>query len=194
MGVILEMQDREEKEQEVAAGLAARVAAGRAAKEAGAAFEKKLDLYLATLRQQRIVEYVEKNGPQWARRGRTYVRTQASGADRAGILRDARAFALEAKSTGHKDGKVKAFEQKRISPKQKEHLDAAARVGAPAMLLLEWRLPSGEGRWFFVPWSEMNWRGKKSVRMAEMLAWMISPDDFCARFRSFVGQAPAVAS
>ena len=107
-------------------------------------------------------------------RGRL-IYTSAGVADYTGILNNGTYVAIECKSTS-KDALPRAA----IKPMQARHLDAVAKAGGVALLLVEFR-----GRAlskFAIPWDKVPWTTKRTAESlsfdAELLyPWTIYPDE-----------------
>lgn len=170
---------------------------GQASRDFGAELEKSVKKKLEQLQGLDVVGHFHKNQPGWAMIGKgpppdfapQYMRVAASGADFEGTLglrsgRPGISFALEVKSVGPKPPKqgkgMQTFiREARMPDDQIAHLDAIARVGAPSLLLLQWR-PEDEP-WFvtLIPWAEVPWRTAKVRSHIDMEAarpWRTGPD------------------
>lgn len=156
---------------------ARRAAAGREAKEAGKAFEKARDIDLLTLEQRGFIHVWWPNNPGWRRVGPRWLPVEASGADRAGTLANGKSFAMELKSTSaEKDGRAGRFDRSRISMKQEAHLEKTARKAA-SLLCLEFRR-SEENVLVLVPWRQVPWHGRRSIRLEDVAAYAIPYEKF----------------
>ncbi len=85
-----------------------------------------------------------------------------------------RSGAFEAKSTGGKN-----FSLAKISPLQQKHLEAVARAGGIAMLLVEFRRETVPlFRRFAIPWLDIPWvtlRTAKSISADVVDRWEVAP-------------------
>ena len=94
-------------------------------------------------------------------------------ADRTGLLANGRTLAIEEKTT--RSGRLA---KKSVKKKQAEYLDAIARMGHVAILLVEFRLEGRPVR-FAVPWEEAPWATIKSawsLGWEDLEKWAIAPD------------------
>src|SRR5258706_13247625 len=94
-------------------------------------------------------------------------------ADRIGTFEGGRSFAAEAKSTS--EGILYRSE---VKPKQQEHLNAVAKAGGLALLLIEFRMDMSP-YWvrFAVPWLDTPWeikRSAESVSPLMLVNWSVS--------------------
>lgn len=105
-------------------------------------------------------------------------------ADYVLCLRGGRYAAVEAKAS---DG-LRLY-RSRVGPLQARHLDATARGGALALLLVEFNEPSTAR--YAVPWLDVPWgrmRSADSVCAADLLLWEIIPGN-CYLERFVVGMS-----
>lgn len=159
------------------------VDAGRIAKAAGDAFENFIDEHHSKARSLRLLAHVEHNQAKakvLPGGGLTYVGKGPS--DYTGMLADGgRVYAAEAKSVAG----VRLM-RSAIKKKQAEHLDAVARAGGLALLLVEFRREDVE--WmklpvtrYAVPWASVPWKKVKtaeSVSEVDILPFLIEGDCF----------------
>ena len=158
----------------------ASVAQGRAAKAAGAGFELWLDAQHDAAKALGVLVHIAHNQPGVKLVGGRLIYTERSGCDYTGLLTPetlfshGRALAAEAKST------TKRLSRKVIKKKQVEQLDAVAKAGGVAMLLVEFRTGARRDR-FAVPWLEVPWRVLRtaaSIGLEDMRPeWAIQPGE-----------------
>lgn len=156
------------------------VAVGRKSQQAGAAWEAWL------AEQDRIAERVGilapgtmlHTEPRVLQRGAQIVRAGKSGADRVGVLVGGRAVAVEAKSTNKA-----RLARDDVSEKQQAHLDAVARAGGLALLLVEFRSPQRPLR-YAVEWRKVPWGRLRSAETVgpELVGWEVVAPCYLARF------------
>lgn len=142
---------------------AASVAQGRVAKAAGDSFEAWVDAQHEGAQYLGVLVHVSHNQPSVRHVGGRVVYDKKSGTDYSGALADGRALAAEAKTT------VYRLARSAVKPNQVEQLDAVARAGGAAFLLVEFRngnSVTGGALRCAVPWLEVAWR---RVRTAESI-------------------------
>lgn len=127
------------------------VAIGRRAKSAGDAFEAWIEREHEEAGRLGILAHVVHNQARSSVvRGRLMF-TSAGVADYTGTLEGGRTLAVEAKSTGET-----SLRRSAVEPLQATHLEAVARAGGLALLLVEFRSQSSSSR-YAVPWLEVPW-------------------------------------
>jgi hypothetical protein len=153
---------------------ASAVVAGRTAKLVGDLFEDWIDGQHEMAQRLGILAHIAHNQAQSKIvKGRlSYV---AKGvADYTGMLVGGTTLAVEAKSTA-----LKSLARKAIKKKQADQLDAVARAGGHAFLLVEFRIKTVPLRLrFAVPWLEIPWtvkRSAQSVSAEALQKWKIEP-------------------
>jgi recombination protein U len=147
---------------------------GRIKQAVGEMFEAWVDGQHEHAQRLGIIAHVEKNEPHSKIIHGHVIYTAAGVADRTGTLEGGRSLAVECKST-----KAVRFPRNDISTKQQEHLDAVARAGGLALLLVEFRAttPPLFAR-YAIPWLEIPWKTLKtaeSLDPADIGVWMIPP-------------------
>lgn len=143
-----------------------RVAAGRAAKAAGDAFEAFLEEHHDRALQRGILAFIQHNQATTNVVGGRLIYTARGAADYSGVLNNgsATAVAIEAKST-----KDSYLPRSAIELKQAEHLDAVAAAGGLALLLVEFRDEDVNSQQyasrdkFAIPWKQVPWKVKKTA-------------------------------
>lgn len=146
-----------------------RRSSGLAAKAAGDAFESFVERQLNAAVHFGVLAYWQHNQPGVRVVGGRVVHTERSGPDFTGMTANSRVFVAEAKSTSSRLMKAA------IKKKQQEQLDAVAKAGGLAYLLVEFRLgieyaQAGQTVRFALPWQSVPW---KRLRSAES----IGPED-----------------
>ena len=138
---------------------------------AGARFEQWVEAQLLVARSRGLLVHAEHTQAV-ARVIRGKVVYAAPGvADYVLCLRDGRYAAVEAKAC---DGP--RLYRSRIGPLQARHLDAVARGGALALLIVEFSGAAIER--FAVPWIDVPWaraRSADSASVADLVSWRIAP-------------------
>lgn len=157
------------------------VSIGRSAKAAGDNFEAWISTQHEIAERLGILAHVEHNEPHARMIGGKLIYASPGVSDYTAVLdRDGRAVAIEAKST-YKDHLLKSA----VEPKQQRHLEAVARAGGLALLLIEFRrqqlpgVPIAICDRFAVPWLKIEWKVKRtaeSVSMADLGEWKIVND------------------
>ena len=164
------------------------VARGRAAKTAGDSFEAWVDAQHEMAKILGVLVHVAHNEPKARYVGGRLIYTARSGTDYSGVLADGKAYAAEAKSTKSR------LMRSAINKKQVEQLDAVARAGGAAYLLVEFRHGTRMRR-YAAPWDRIEWkklRTAESIGPEDLLAvWSIPPNE-CYLKRGV--QAPVVSS
>jgi penicillin-binding protein-related factor A (putative recombinase) len=150
------------------------VAIGRLAQAVGGSFEDFVERQHEMAQRLGILAHVVHNQAQSkVVRGRLMFVAKGV-ADYTGMLVGGTTFCAEAKSTS-----AKSLARKAIDTKQAEHLDAVARAGGHAFLLVEFRIEVLPLRLrFAVPWLEVPWvvkRSAKSVSADALEKWKIQP-------------------
>lgn len=139
------------------------VVRGRAAKAAGNAFEAFLETQHEIAERLGILAHIEHSEPHSKIVGGRLMYTSPGTADYFGTLdRSGLSYACEAKSTS-----AASFPRSNVEPKQQRHLEAVARAGGLALLLLEFRSMS---RRYALPWLQVPWKVKRTAES-------VSPDD-----------------
>lgn len=148
---------------------------GRLSQAVGEHFESWVDGQNEMAMRLGIIAHVEKNEPHSKVIGGQLRHTAAGVADRTGTLEGGRTLAVECKSTSEK-----RFAKAEVSKRQAEHLDAVARAGALALLLVEFRLTTAPFyKRYAIPWLETPWRTLRtaeSLDPADIEQWRIAPD------------------
>ena len=156
-------------------------AIGHTAQAVGASFEAWVEVQHDKARLLGILAHVYHNQPasKFIRGRLEYVERGVS--DYTGTLEGghAKTYAAEAKSTSDN-----RFPRAGIEPKQIEHLDAVARAGGLALLLVEFRVDVLPLRLrHAIPWLEIPWktlRTAQSVSADDVATWRIPNDPtFC---------------
>ena len=159
---------------------------GRTAQAVGAAFEAWIEVQHEKARRLGILAHVTHTYPEAKYIKGVLTYAQKGVADYSGTLEGGHAttYVAEAKSTSDK-----RFPRADIEPKQIEHLDAVARAGGLALLLIEFRINEVPLRLrHAIPWLEVPWqlrRTAQSVSAEDVVAWRISGDPtqcFLSRF------------
>ncbi len=144
---------------------------GRAAKAAGDQFESWLEDQHTIAMYLGIVAHVEKNEPHSKIIHGRVMYTSPGIADWTGTLEGGRSLAVEQKST--KDNRLALSA---VEPKQQKHLEAVARAGGLALLVVEFRNPPLVARQFAIPWLDVPWtvaRTAKSVCAGDLAKWAV---------------------
>jgi hypothetical protein len=172
---------------------------GRKAKSVGDAFEAEIERHHAEAMKLGILAHVVHNEPTAEFLGGKLVYTSPGVSDYTGVLEGGTAttLAVEAKSEGVELGKAGYLSRKRVSDKQQIHLNAVAKAGGLALLLVEFRVQSpfifGLPITFYrfaVPWLEVPWAVKKTAQSVDMSAlrpeWAFATGEKCylMRYRS----------
>lgn len=165
------------------------VATGRANKAAGSTHEFWMSLQHAEAKRAGLLAHVEKNEPHSKIIGGRVMYSSAGVSDYTGTLAagtrstsffvgrpqlsclDGVTLAVEAKSTS-----AARLARAEVKPRQSEHLDAVARAGGLALLLVEFR--GADPLRFAVPWAEVPWtklRTADSVGAADLGRWLVQP-------------------
>ena len=133
-----------------------------------------------------ILAHVAHNQPSTKMIGGRLIYTEAGVADYTGVLdRSGKTLAVEAKSTG--DDKLYRTV---ISPTQIKHLDAVAKAGGLALLLVEFRT---DRKRFAIPWLEVPWtilRSSQSVTADTLSKWFIDPNPESCYLSMFYSPGP----
>lgn len=148
-------------------------AIGRAAQQAGDAFEGWLDGQHVRAGQLGILAHIEHNEAHSKIVNGQHIYTKPGVADYTGILEGGRYLAVEAKST--EKGRLL---RNVVEPRQQEHLEVVTRAGGLALLLIEFRREPFFAR-YAVPWLEVPWtklRTAESVAAEDIGIWIIKPD------------------
>ena len=147
--------------------------------EAGESYAEgqfKMALYLG------ILAHYEHNQPRAKFIGGRLMYDKPSVADYTGVLEGGRVLAEEVKST-----EEKRFYKSGVEPKQQAHLNATARAGGLALLLVEFRRPQQLDphrvttlyQRFAIPWLEVPWekaRSAEAIMPEQLQQWLILPD------------------
>lgn len=150
------------------------VSIGRSAKAAGDAFEVWIETQHEIAERLGILAHIEHNEPHSRIVGGRLIYASAGVSDYTGTLEGGLSYACEAKSTS-----AERFPRSKIEPKQQRHLEAVARAGGLALLLVEFRYPStvSPPERFAVPWLKIRWqvrRTAESVGPNDLDAWPIT--------------------
>lgn len=154
------------------------VEAGREAQAAGSSFEDWISAQHDAAKYLGILAHVVHNEPRVKFIGGRPIFEKATVADYTGVLcgGGARTLAVEAKST-----KADRFALSDVTPKQQEHLDVVAKEGGLALLVLEFRAQRDPRvalmkHRFAIPWLEVPWRVKRTVKAVYLDEIISSPD------------------
>lgn len=135
----------------------------------GARFEAWVDAQHAVARSRGLLIHAEHTQAVSRVVGKKMIYAAPGVADYVLCLRGGRYAAVEAKAC---DGP--RLYRSRIGPLQARHLDAVARGGALALLIVK----SEDHEYYAVPWLEVLWeqaRSADSVRVASFEPWQIVP-------------------
>jgi len=149
----------------------------RTSQAVGAAFESWIEVQHTKARRLGILAHVYHNEPTVKRIKGELIYIKPGVADYTGTLEGGTAttYAAEAKSTSDE-----RFQRAGIEPKQAEHLDAVARAGGLALLLVEFRIEELPLRLrHAIPWLEVPWktlRSAQSISAEDVAAWRIPND------------------
>ena len=158
----------------------------RKSQQVGGAFERWIEAQHEAAKILGILSHVEHNQAQAkvVRGGLRYVGKGVS--DYTGTLAgNGRALAVEAKST-----QKPRLPRAEIKKKQAEHMDAVARAGGLALLLVEFRQETKDAEFlqrFAIPWLEVPWETKKSaesISVEDLAAWAVVPDCYLLRWHA----------
>lgn len=151
--------------------------------DVGKAFETSIGNKLRVLQQLRIVAWWEHQQPAMFKLKGLWRKGAPSGADFSGILEGGRGFAVEAKSIGPKKSgapiSLVLEDDDHFSPKQREHLNAAASAGAAAFLAVQFRREAAPWVVAIIPWRDVPWeRAQKHHHLRPMAAlpWQLPMD------------------
>jgi hypothetical protein len=162
---------------------ATRVAVGRANKAAGTAFEAWVEAQHNAALTMGVLAHIEHNEAHSKIISGRPMYVAPGVADYTGTLANGKSLAAEAKSTD-----AMRLSKSEVKPLQQKHLNAVARTGAPALLLVEFRGIPVEGvapgiagsRRYAVPWMEVPWevlRTAESVSESALIKWRIQPSE-----------------
>lgn len=144
----------------------------RAQQVSGAHFEAWVDGQHIVARNRGLLIHAEHTQAVSRMLGGKLVYAAPGVADYVLCLRGGRYVAVEAKACAGP-----RLYRSRIGPLQARHLDAVARGGALALLLVESR-DTGASEYFAIPWTEVVWeraRSADSARVESFAPWRISP-------------------
>ncbi len=139
-------------------------------KAVGAAFEAWIETQHTIAERLGILAHVVHNQPTATFIGGRLIYTAAGVADYTGTLdRSGLTLAVEAKST-----QADKLARSAVEPKQQQHLEAVARAGGLALLLVEFRQPGvlRNAFRFAIPWLKVPWkiaRTKENLYLDDLL-------------------------
>lgn len=129
---------------------------GRTAQQAGSNFESWIETQHEIAERLGILAHVEHSEPHAKMIGGRLTYASPGTADYFGTLdRCGLSYACEAKSTS-----APRFQRSGIEPKQQKHLEAVARAGGLALLLVEFRYRQAR---FAIPWLQVPWEVKRTA-------------------------------
>lgn len=150
---------------------------GRIAQYVGDAGESYAEGQFMMALRLGILAHYEHNEPRTNFINGQLMHEKPSVSDYTGMLEGGRVLAEEVKSRA-----AKRLYKSEVEPKQQAHLEATARGGGLAILLVEFRSASAPFfRRFAIPWLEVPWQVVKSaesisVEQPELAQWLIQPD------------------
>ena len=151
-----------------------RAVGGAIARNAGRAFEKLIKSHHDVAVLEGLLAFVFHVDPPVIPAKDRAIFLGPSGADFSGVVWNGLAFTAETKST-----KDPHFQRSRISKLQLAHLDATARAGGVAVLVIEFR-QEREALWTYrryaIPWRMVPWRIARTearISPADLGAWEI---------------------
>ena len=154
---------------------------GRKSQAVGAAAESYAEGQFLMALHLGILAHYEHNQPRAKFIRGKLMYDKPGVADYTGMLEGGRTLAVEVKSTD-----AKRFYKSDVEPKQQAHLEATARGGGLALLLVEFRRPLVDGprvtpvyQRFAIPWLEVPWEAARSALSIEperLGQWFIQPD------------------
>lgn len=130
-------------------------AIGHKKRDAGKAFEDRIDAALTAARQAGIVADFAHTYPGFTMQGRPIKRTVT---DFIGALSGGCALAIECKSIS-----TARFYKSEVSERQQEYLDRLWSTGHFAMLALEFKQKSGIRLQYLIPWGQVPWSKAKTA-------------------------------
>ena len=154
---------------------------GRINKASGDAFESFLEIHHSYALRLGILAHIEHNQPEAKMIHGRLIYTRQGVADYTGTLMNkvGSTLAVEAKSTSGK-----RLAKSVIQPRQASHLDAVAKAGGFALLLVEFRHGPVPDR-YAIPWLEVPWkvaRSAESVVSEDIISWQIDGSCYLTRF------------
>lgn len=175
------------------------VSIGRSAKAAGDAWERYIEAEHQKAEMLGILAFVEHSEPHAKMIGGRFQFTSPGTADYVGTLdRSGLSFCAELKST-YKDHLLKSA----VEPKQQRHLEAVARAGGLALLLIEFRrqplpgVPIALHDRFAVPWLKVPWKVKRtaeSVSVEDLGEWVIKHEPGYCYLSKFHAHGPRTSA
>lgn len=155
---------------------------GHRSREAGKAFEERIENALECARQQRIVPWFKHQHPLRTMRGLTI---EAAGADFVGFLAGAANVAIECKSALEHKGATR-IRRSWFTEEQETHLNAAHASGGLSLAALEFRDEArGDLVGMLMPWVAVPWTTPKSAESVALEdihpKWRIPPENTIAR-------------
>lgn len=154
----------------------------RTSQVVGAAFEGWINTQHEKAKLLGILAHVEKTEAHAKIVNGRLIYTERGVADYIGTMEGGRSLVVEAKSTGEE-----RLYRDAVTKKQQEHLEAVARAGGLALLLVEFRgVPPVQMR-FAIPWLEVMWqvsRTAESVRMINVSPWLVSGDCYLSSWHA----------
>ncbi len=154
--------------------------AGSRAQAAGARFEEWVEAQHVLAAHLGILAHVEHNQPHAKVVGGRLIYVKQGVADYTGTLEGGRSLTVEAKS---RSGRLLRSD---IEPRQAIHLEAVARAGGLALLLVEFR-DQHKIRRFAIPWREVPW---EVLRSAESIGLESARGVAGSRRRVLPGEIP----
>lgn len=150
---------------------------GRTAKAVGDRHESWVEGQHEMAMHLGILAHVHHNEPKATFRDGRLEYGKRSVSDYSGVFEGGKALATEAKSCMSGD----RFGRNDVTPEQQKHLEATARAGGLAFLVVEFRMPSAPFfRRFAMPWLQVPWRVMRTAQSigildVELQQWEVQP-------------------
>lgn len=157
-----------------------RSAAGRRSKVSGKVHEGWVETQHAKAVILGIVAHVEHNEGHTEMVGRQLKWVSPGISDYTAVLEGGRYAAIEAKALSGE-----RFSRSSVSPLQQAHLHATAKAGGLALLVIDFKTPTGLHRRFAVEWLSVPWevaRSAESVTPKLLAGWEVREDCYLLRW------------